>query len=227
MWLHNDEFADLARRFQQAELPPEKRRLRGELAHMVLRGQVKIDPAFDQNLRNVQDRVQQTVCPIYEEDDRERPALFGSGVILRVPPRLFLLTAAHVLDRNRQSTLYVPGRDELVPLKGSSGRTLEPASGRIDDKIDIGFVCLEAAMQEELTRFRILRPEDIDANDAPAPKTLYAFAGYPATQNNPMPERRLQLNTTIYSVLPRPGSDYAALKLHPAAHFLGNLTAGD
>jgi hypothetical protein len=95
---------------------------------------------LQENLNQAERRIQNAVCPIYGLDDRDRPQLIGSSILLRVSIHSFLITAAHVLDANNRTTLYVGGPAELVQLAGSSYRVKPPTSGRKDDSLDFGFV---------------------------------------------------------------------------------------
>jgi hypothetical protein len=54
------------------------------------------------------------ISPIYRVGDRNVPEQFGTGTLLRIGSRHFIVTAAHVLDDNASSTLYVPGNNSGV-----------------------------------------------------------------------------------------------------------------
>ena len=68
------------------------------------------------NLHTAEDAAQNFCTPIYAVDDRGGPYLLGSGVLLDVADATYLATAAHVLDRNSDSNLYLPG-NPLVSLR--------------------------------------------------------------------------------------------------------------
>src|SRR5215471_4201266 len=61
------------------------------------------------NLSATQRRIQNAVCPIYGCDERGKPYLIGSSLLLSVGDKLLLVTAAHVLDWNGDTSLYVAG----------------------------------------------------------------------------------------------------------------------
>lgn len=130
------------------------------------------------NLQEAERRIQETVCPIYGIDNRDRPQLLGSSVLLRVTTRSFLLTAAHVLDENKKkTTLYVGGADTLVELTGSSHRVASSTPDRGNDTLDFGIVDISDTPSVQWSRYRFLTPDDLDVDDIPKEHTLYAFVG--------------------------------------------------
>jgi len=177
-----------------------------------------------QTLQEIEDRVQESICPIYSLDERARPYQMVSAVLLNVTPYSFLLTAAHVLDNNRQSTLYIAaGEDELVILTGESYRIPVPAIGRKGDRFDFGFILLRSTIKSRLTRFKFLKPKDIDANDVVASQTLYGFVGYPGTKNKRRSKRTFKLSSQVFGVTAAPIDSYNALGLNPGSHFVRNF----
>ncbi len=175
------------------------------------------------NLQATEHRVQRAVSPIYGLDNRDRPQLIGSAVLLSVTPHIFLITAAHVLDENKDTTLYLAGRHEPIEVAGPSYRVLAPPSGRRDDNLDVGFILLAGAMVNELARFTVLTPQDIDVDDLPAHHTLYGFVGYPGTRNKPLPGRKFQLSSAVFVLTPTPLDRYAPLGLNPLLHFVADF----
>ncbi len=54
------------------------------------------------NLSSADQRIQHAVCPLYGVNDRGKPYLIGSSLLLKVGDRRFLVSAAHVLDWNKK-----------------------------------------------------------------------------------------------------------------------------
>jgi hypothetical protein len=133
---------------------------------MIQKG-MEIDAVVAANLGEAERRVQCAVCPIYGIDSRDRPQLIGSAIPFRVAAHSFLLTAAHVLDENKQTTLYVGGVETLVPLAGSSHRVRAPNASRQNDKLDFGFVDISDTPPHQWSRYRFTTPEDLDLDDIP------------------------------------------------------------
>jgi hypothetical protein len=176
-----------------------------------------------ENLRQAEYRVQHAVCPIYGVDGRDRPQLIGSSILLKLRSSSFLVTAAHVLDKNKETTLYVGGATRLVPLQGSSLRTRPPTSGRGYDTFDIGFIDISETTPNQWSRYRFLTPGDFDVDDVPAAHTLYGFVGFPETRNRPLPDHKLKLSTTVFVVVASALERYDPSGLNPLAHFLGEF----
>jgi hypothetical protein len=176
------------------------------------------------NIQNAEQRIQGTVCPIYAVDDQRRPNLVGSSMLLRVATRSFLLTAAHVLDENKSSTLYVGGGDELVELTGRAHRTTPPTTGRKDDLLDFAFIDVSDRSQDQWSRYRFLTTDDLDVDDHPSAHTLYAFVGYPETRNKRRAGRAFRLSTMASVLMPTRLKRYSSLGLNPLVHFAGDFS---
>ena len=185
-----------------------------------------MDPAaiLSANLEQAQHRVQGAVCPIYGNDERGRPQLIGSSVPFRLGTRSFLLTAAHVLDENRRTSLCVGGMSDLVPLAGTSYRTGTPSSGRQGDKFDFGFIDISDTPQEQWLRYQFVTPDCLDVDDVPAADSLYAFVGYPETRNKRLKGQKFQLSPMASVLMPTPLRRYDSLGLNPTAQFAGEFS---
>jgi len=126
----------------------------------------------------------------------------------------FLVTAAHVLDENEQTTLYVGGADELIELSGPSKR---------HDTFDFGFLDISDTPPDQWSRYRFVSTPDVDVDDIPSDHTLYAFLGYPETKNKPLPGRKFRLSTTAFTLVGSTLERYASLQLNPPTHFVGEF----
>jgi hypothetical protein len=175
-----------------------------------------------ENLKEAERRMQQAVCPIYGIDRQDRPQLIGSSVLFRVKEQSFLVTAAHVLDFNKESTIHIGGPTELVELTGNSYRVRPPPSGREADVLDFGFVDISNTPTERWSRYRFLTPHDLDVDDVPARHALYGFVGFPETRNRPQ-ARTLQLSSIVCVLVPSPAERYDSLRLNPVTHFAGEF----
>jgi hypothetical protein len=175
-----------------------------------------------ENLRAAERRIQNAVCPIYGCDDRGKPYLIGSSLLLSVGDKLLLVTAAHVLDWNKDTSLYVAGPVKPILIEGDSYRTQPPKAGRDGDLADVGIIDVSNIPREQWSRYRVLTPAGLDVDDFPADHSLYGFAGFPVSRN------RVYLTTIKPSsmacvVVASSPDAYARLELHPATHFLGNF----
>ena len=169
-----------------------------------------------------EDAVQQFCTPIYGVRESSQPFLVGSGTILDVGEQSFLITAAHVLDENTETTLYLPG-NPLVQMTGRGIKTQAPLANRKNDTIDLGIVHLERAIADKVVNVRRIAVQQLDLLDIPQPLTSYGFVGYPSSKNKPKPGRKLQLTSYIMGVLPLASERYAEVGAHPVLHFAGNF----
>lgn len=64
-------------------------------------------------------QLEQAICPIFiEKTDSEAVEQIGSAVLVEIEGTLFLLTAAHVSDRQEIGTLLIPGSSGLISPHG-------------------------------------------------------------------------------------------------------------
>ena len=66
-----------------------------------------------------------SVRPIYISTEKENPMHIATGTLLHVAEKKYLVTAAHVIDKNAKSCLYIAGEKELVMLEGNAHVTTE------------------------------------------------------------------------------------------------------
>ena len=112
----------------------------------------------------------------------------------------FLLTAAHVLDDNAKSTLYIPSKSgELIVLEGESFRSAADGENRESDLTDVGVVALKADLAERIGAESFLPVSMVDVDDIGKPGASYIAMGYPAKKNE-------QLNRTQRTIKRRPAS---------------------
>jgi hypothetical protein len=182
----------------------------------------EMERVLRENLSAAERRIQNAVCPIYGCDDRGKPYLIGSSLLLSVGDKLLLVTAAHVLDWNRDTSLYVAGPVKPILIEGDSYRTQPPKAGRDKDLADLGIIDVSNLPRVQWSRYRILTPADLDVDDCPAEHILYGFAGFPVTRNR-VYLTTIKLSSMACVVVASPSDAYARLELHPATHFLGNF----
>jgi hypothetical protein len=122
-----------------------------------------------------------TVPIVLERPDAQRPELIASGVLIRIVNRTFLLTAAHVTDRQSEGTLLIPGQQEFMPTNGYFSAMRLPSSGRrADDKLDVAYFLLDSDCAKDLhPRCTVLERRDVSLEAEPPLRTEYTFAGYP------------------------------------------------
>lgn len=135
--------------------------------------------------------VRATIPILAAKDDRIVPV--GTGVLLKIGTKHFVLTAAHVLDLNiehhflfalapvKKGDLPIPLAGEVVLWRSDFPEGVDPkaSDARDDDKFDVGFIELSQEIVDQLgspRRFASLGEIDVSAT---LHQGCYAFAGYP------------------------------------------------
>jgi hypothetical protein len=125
------------------------------------------------------------VIPIFwSSSASERVRQRGSGVLLRLPYSVFLLTAAHVTDAWGTGHLFVPGEKQIVPLSGGFSYW-KPSAGQLReaDNIDIACIRLSKHTRSRLhPSFRDVTLDEISYRRSTASVPFATFAGYPVTK---------------------------------------------
>lgn len=128
-----------------------------------------------------------SVRPIYWATSTGTAEAVGSSFLLQVDGRRYLVTAAHVLDLNNDSTLYVAGNSALEMITGIAGVTKAPASGRSGDKYDFAFMELPEDFIGRLGADSFIDANDVTQNRGALDGRCFMSFGYPASRNKAKP----------------------------------------
>jgi hypothetical protein len=130
----------------------------------------------------------EVTTPVYREAPLGRPPeLIGSAVLMELGGERIVLTAAHVLDdATSDSALYIGTPNALELLQGRRIGTPSGASGRRDDRVDVGAVRLPASVAGRFPPSCFLSVHEVAPWGAPGEGGAVAVGGYPKTK-----ERRL------------------------------------
>lgn len=124
--------------------------------------------------RHAIDAVKGCVTPIFDVNEKREAELLGSAVLIEIAEEFFLCTAKHVIDDNKDSTLYTDGPAEFAILEGDFYASQEH---------DIAVLKLTEAQRRTFKKYKPLRADDI-ANQTQAAASKYAeFVGFPETRN--------------------------------------------
>jgi hypothetical protein len=122
------------------------------------------------------------------------PDLIGSGTLIRIGDKSFVLTAAHVVDEIRTTPTHLstgsPDGDHF-PLGQISVATSSAGkeADRSDDPFDIAAIELRDDTVARLTTcLRFLSLIDVEAHDDRLPSAHYALVGYPHANPTDTPE---------------------------------------
>ena len=151
--------------------------------------------------------------------------LVGSGSVLKVADRLYLLTAAHVLDlADEKMPLLLQTVEKLVPVSGTAITSPKShARRRSDDQVDLAVVALPS---EYLAHFPIgsyLTESNLETDRPVARQKGFLFLGYPESKNRKV-ARALssEIAPFLYGATCHEAQEsmYAKLKLSPSDSLL-------
>lgn len=128
-----------------------------------------------------------SVRPVYGLTHSDTPMAVGTSFLFQVDGRKFLITAAHVIDWNQQTTLYVAGLATLEQITGDAGVTKAPVTGRTGDKYDFAFMELSNEFAERVGADAFLNADDVSENRGTMEGRCFMALGYPASRNKPKP----------------------------------------
>lgn len=167
-------------------------------------------------------RPAQATWPLFVARRPDPPVFAGSGVLLRLQGRPFLLTAAHVSDVAPATGLLVGTSSGIRPMYGRRYVTKVPASAqREDDRLDIAVLCLDerSALSFEGSSFLEQGELAMAPSEEPPPSVL--LVGYPTSIQRTSP-RRPPEGASVYTLLasPAPSDYYADLHYSKDTHLL-------
>jgi hypothetical protein len=124
------------------------------------------------------ERLRGAVIPIIGEHNGS-PILLASAVLLLLQNRHFMVTAQHVLDENKTTTLYFfGGTGEPIPLL---------ADFFIERKLDIAICDLSPDQVNSLSHKLFLTNRNFRTKAQARQRTYAAVVGYPATKTKVLP----------------------------------------
>ena len=144
-----------------------------------------------------QARFREAVVPIYGSKENGRPVHIGSAVLLDLRVSKVLLTAAHVTDENRFTTLYVGVGDELEKLEGGFSVTAAP-HGRDRDHYDFAFHAMPPHLVEKV-RGRPVGLDEISKSGRSEQGRYHTVLGYPNSKNRKYNPRKRSMKASLFT----------------------------
>ena len=120
-----------------------------------------------------------SIIPIIIRD--KAPVHIGSGILLQIKNKIFILTAAHVVDDTISREILIPTQDGLIPFQGIvSYFPLPNNENRDDDIIDIAFYQFDSTWKYEFeSSYKPINIIDINITDQAYEYDNYSFIGFP------------------------------------------------
>ncbi|WCJ60725.1 hypothetical protein NXS98_06245 [Fontisphaera persica] len=156
------------------------------------------------------------------EVDRRHVPHVGSCIFLRVGPRLFALSAAHVFDQNRDKTLFVVTPTTSVILKGQKHCSPSEYPDHRDDPFDVGILALDERTSAALDAVNAVGVQDCDTTSPPLPGATYFACGFPHTKNRKVNVATAKVTANRFKCFTNscPPKTYKMLGKTPGQHFV-------
>jgi hypothetical protein len=146
-------------------------------------------------------RFMKSVRPIYGSTERGTPHHIGSCVLLEINKKKYLVTAAHVIDHNEITTLYVSGSEDLVQITAKAIMSKSDNNNRNDDKLDFAILPLSDCILSKLEDVVFLNESDMLCSDSQKDGNLYLALGFPNSKNKKIDNinKKVTQNPFVYS----------------------------
>lgn len=140
------------------------------------------------------------LAPIYREGVRA-PELIGTGVLVTLGTRTFLLSAGHVSDDIRDGPHYFAGAGRLLTLPPWRYSSPIPQGGtRDDDSVDLAYWVVPDEVAQELEPGGTLQAEQLDLVPAEhQEQSVFCLTGFPhSRQPRSLKDGQWDLNPFLF-----------------------------
>lgn len=141
-------------------------------------------------------RFHEAIVPIYGSKENGRPVHIGSAILLDINDTKVLLTAAHVVDNNDFTTLYLGGGAELDPLRGEFSITQAPL-GRDRDRYDFAFTAISQDIAGKI-KGRFIGLTEIAQSRREDQGRYYTALGYPNSKNRKYNPKKKTIKSRLF-----------------------------
>ncbi len=142
-----------------------------------------------------------TVRPIYGSTEHGKPYHIGSCVLIETNSTPYLITAAHVIDHNKITTLYVGGESDLIQIEAEALITKINTGNRDDDKLDFSILPLSFGIVEKLGAVTFINESSFLNTDPTNRGKQYLALGFPNSKNKKINNlvNKVSQNPFVYS----------------------------
>lgn len=184
--------------------------------------QVKVDLSID-----IAKEIANHTIQFFINNDKEEATPYGSGVLIELDGKSFMVTAAHVIAESPKDLFTILPNKELR-LGGILLTAPLPESGkREDDKIDIAIMELAESVVNDLSKsFKFIQSSNIDINHTVVDELKYLLLGYPETKTKKK-WKKPEILAKIFHYISLPDFTFDFVKFgfehftHIAIHFDG------
>lgn len=129
------------------------------------------------------DAFRRSVRPVFGVSRRDAAEQIGSSVLIEIDGRKLIITAAHVIDANASTSLYVAGSGTLEPLETEFHATKAPYGDRARDHYDFAFAELSPATVVALGEVRFLDEAETVPAGSNVKNRMFTAIGFPNSKN--------------------------------------------
>ena len=169
------------------------------------------------------ERLLPAVSPIFIPAPNGDAQVIGTGILLRVGPSEFVVTAAHVMDIARHE-FYVGGESRIVAVSGRYTNTHAPGGLRANDRFDLAIIPLRESEVADLRDSRFLALEELEPSEVvdyrPTWGSKYLMVGFPATKQGKTRDNVVQVDPLRFAARARPLADYVDTHWSPRDHLI-------
>lgn len=167
------------------QLGPIVMRERAERARRSFRNSVW--PIYGSKKGNIEKVTQRDLC------------LVGTGVLISIQSRYYVITAAHVTDKLYQTPLWIPRGEDFWPIHGMLHETIPPQGGRNLDIFDCCWIEVSADDQAQFRHAIFLTIEHLSHNRASYQNRFLMAYGYPSSKNKKFMSETIQTRALSYT----------------------------
>lgn len=155
------------------------------------------------------------VMPLFGSDSSGSLEVIGSGILIQIGPRVFLLSASHVFTGNADTTVYYPSREGAKVLLGTR-------CGAKSNKEDVTYFLLDDVTAKDIAwSYAALPSFFIEMNDQTSQGDHYCLTGFPEDIQNANPTAKVfSAQRFAYNAKVADERIYRKCKVNRASHIV-------
>ena len=162
-----------------------------------------------------------SIVPVYGSSLNGTPEHIGTAVLLNINGHKSLMTAAHVIDHNQCTCLYLGASNDLILIEMDFLTSQNPNRERCHDHYDFAVGSLSKNAINALEGAYFISESDISFKNIEPDGTTYTIAGYPNSKNKKINRSRNTVSPKLfhYSAVRKPNQSIAEkLKISEKSH---------
>ena len=158
--------------------------------------QAQLRERMDELAERAQEQLRTAVRSVYRATKDGAPDQIGSCILLDLQGLKILLTAAHIIDENKATSLYVTGVTDLVLVEAEFICSIKPRGARSNDLLDFAAARIPVSMIAQLGEGYV-RMDQIRRDSSEDKGHLFTILGHPNSANEFVDHERSTVATTL------------------------------